>query len=107
MEVEQAALGALQQDRIAPRQRLLDDREDVLDVRAKAFAVCGVLGEHRLRVEWRHMIELLKDRVLDLVQDESELLLEEARLQQIARAEPHAPALVAIAGTLPPPPPAH
>ena len=45
------------------------------------------------------MVELLQDRILDLAQHESELLLQEARFQQITGAEANAPDLVGIRGT--------
>src|SRR5256885_12989487 len=80
------------------RQGILDDRKDVLDVRAKPLPIGGVLGQHRLRVEWWHVVELLQDRILDFAQDEAELLLQEARFQQITGAEADAPDFVGIGG---------
>src|SRR3989440_2322774 len=67
-------------------------------MRAEPLPIGGVLGKHRLRVEWWHVVELLQDRILDLAQDEAELLLQEARLQQITGAEADAPDFVGIGG---------
>src|ERR1700682_2069175 len=82
-----------------PRQSFLNDREDVLDVWSKLLAIGGVLGQHRLGIQWGHVIELLKDRILDLAQNKPELLLQEARLQQIAGAEADTADLVRIGWT--------
>src|SRR5205823_10991935 len=97
--VQHAALGTLQQDLLVARERLVDDRKDVLDVRAEPLAIRRVLVEHGPRIERGHVIELLQNRVLDLVEDEAEFLFQEARLQQVAGAEADAPDLIRVGGT--------
>ena len=74
----------------------MDDGKDVLDVGAEPLAVSRVLVEHGLGVERWHVVELLEDGVFDLVENEPELLLQKARLQQVACAEADAPDLVGI-----------
>ena len=92
-------MSAFEQDPVAARQRLLNDRKDVLDVGAEPLAVPGVLLEDGLRVERRHVVELLQDRVLDLVEDEAQLLLQEAWLLEVAGAKADSPNLVGVGGT--------
>src|SRR5207302_8158107 len=74
----------------------VDDRKDVLDVWPEPLAVCRVLVEHGLRVERRHVVELLQDRVLDFVEDEAKLLLQEAWLQQVADAKADTPDFIRV-----------
>src|SRR5260370_39476677 len=80
------------------RERLVNDRKDVLDVRAEPLPVPRVLVEDGLRVERRNVVELLKDRVFDLVENEAELLLQEPRLQKVAGTEADAPDLIGVGG---------
>src|SRR5258708_7007328 len=98
IEVQHAALGALQQDLVVAPERLMDDRKDVLDVRAEPLPVPRVLVEDGLRVERRNVVELLQDRVFDLVENEPELLLQEPRLQKVACPKADAPDLIGIGG---------
>src|SRR5258708_39858921 len=74
----------------------MDDWERVVDEGVELFWVAHVLVQHAFPVDGFLSVELGEDRVLDLADDESELLLHEGFLLQIADAEADAPDLVRV-----------
>src|SRR6266571_6528867 len=91
VEVEHRRLGALEKDVGAGVERVLDEREGVLDEGIELSGIAHVFGEHVFP-----LVELGQDRVLDLPDDEGQLLAHERLLLEVADAEADAPDLVGI-----------
>ena len=76
-------------------ERVLDERIDVADVRVDALRVAEVFVEDLPLVEWLGAVQPREALVLE-TEHESELLLEERRLLQVADAKADAAHLVLV-----------
>ena len=98
VEVEQRALGALEDDVPARGERVLDERRRVDDVPARGGSPqASGLGDERLEVEARESVRLVEDGV-PLGQHAREPGAQDARVEQVAHADAGAPRPVGVGG---------
>ena len=97
IEVEQRALGALEQHVLTVAQRLVQQRRRVGDVRLEPLGVAEVVLHDPVGVERQPAVDLREDLVL-LSQDDLELLAEDLLVEEVLDAQPDAGGLVGVRG---------
>ena len=96
VEVQQRALGALEEDVVAAPERVLDEPGGVVEVRAEALAPGQALGDERLHLEGvdAHRRE---EQVL-VHEGPGDALAEDGLVDQVLHPEAQAPGAVAVRG---------